>query len=377
LGLLDLFKKNSELEFMLDAELFESKSEYVHLKRLAIQTCINMIARTVSQSEFRVREDKKTIKDEMYYRLNVRPNSNTSASVFWHSVIHKLIYENECLIIQSDTGDLLIADSFTRVEYAIFNNQFKDVTVKDYPFRRTFDGDDVIYFEYANENLTKLIDSLFKDYGELFGRMMEFEKRQGQIRATVDVEQNTLKDDKSLAKLQRFIDRIYESIRTRSISIVPQQKGFVYKEHAAGSSSASVEEINKLTNGFLDQVARALGIPPSFARGDIADAEKQTKNFMTFCVDPILKKIIDELTAKTIEKKDYLNGKRMDVRRISYMTAFELAAAVDKLRSSSVMNGHELRDELGLEYSDDPIHDIYVMTKNFESSEEAIKGGEN
>jgi len=43
--------------------------------------------------------------------------------------------------------------------------------------------------------------------------------------------------------------------------------------------------------------------------------------------------------------------------------------AVDKLRSSTVANGHELRDEIGLEYSDDPIHDLFIMTKNYQSAE--------
>lgn len=126
---MDIFKSNSELEFMYDAELIEDKSEQVHLKRLAIQTCTNMIARTISQSEFRVRQDKKTIKDEMYYRLNVRPNPNISASMFWHTVIHKLVYENECLIVQNDTNDLLIADHFERVQNANYQDRFKQVTV--------------------------------------------------------------------------------------------------------------------------------------------------------------------------------------------------------------------------------------------------------
>jgi hypothetical protein len=55
---------------------------------------------------------------------------------------------------------------------------------------------------------------------------------------------------------------------------------------------------------------------------------------------------------------------------------FDIAVAVDKLRSSSVANGHELRDEIGLEHSDDPIHDEFIMTKNYDSTESA-EGGED
>ncbi|GAB6254543.1 MULTISPECIES: phage portal protein [Peribacillus] len=128
MGFLDLIKsRNKELEFMIDFDLIEETSKKIYMKQLAIQTCINMIGRTISQSEFYVKKDKKIVKDEMYYRLNVRPNPNMSASRFWQILVHKLIYDNECLVIQSDTEDLLIADSFTRVKYALVNDSFKDV----------------------------------------------------------------------------------------------------------------------------------------------------------------------------------------------------------------------------------------------------------
>ncbi|WP_438286916.1 phage portal protein [Peribacillus butanolivorans] len=198
MGLLDLVKsRNKELEFMLDFDLIEDTSKKIHMKQLAIQTCINVIGRTISQSEFYVKKDKKIVKDEMYYRLNVRPNPNMSASHFWQTVVHKLIYNNECLIIQSDTEDLLIADSFTRVEYALVNDSFKDVTIKNFTFSRTFQMNDVIYLEYSNKKLSTLFDGLYSDYGELFGRIIEFQKRKNQIRGLVDIEAVSDKSDKT------------------------------------------------------------------------------------------------------------------------------------------------------------------------------------
>lgn len=55
LGFLDLVKsRNKELEFMLDFDLIEDTSKKIHMKQLSIQPCINMIGRTISQSEFYV-----------------------------------------------------------------------------------------------------------------------------------------------------------------------------------------------------------------------------------------------------------------------------------------------------------------------------------
>ncbi|MDF9762273.1 hypothetical protein OKW24_004046 [Peribacillus simplex] len=69
------------------------------------------------------------------------------------------------------------------------------------------------------------------------------------------------------------------------------------------SQLQNVDEVAKVIDGFLNQVAKALGIPVSLLHGDMADVEKPTRNYMTFCIDPFLKKIKDELNAKMIDKK--------------------------------------------------------------------------
>ncbi|MBK5446130.1 hypothetical protein [Peribacillus sp. TH24] len=43
------------------------------------------------------------------------------------------------------------------------------------------------------------------------------------------------------------------------MAIVTQQKGFKYEE-MKNSQSQSVDEVNKVIDGFLDQVAKALGL---------------------------------------------------------------------------------------------------------------------
>nr|WP_052000951.1 phage portal protein [Gracilibacillus halophilus] len=361
------------MDFMYDIDLLEDTSDRIYYKKLAIATCVNLIARTISQSEFRIKQNGSVQYDEFYYRFNVKPNRNQSASEFWETFVHKIIHDNEVLIIKTDTDDLLIADDFSRTEYAMMDDVFRDVMVKNYTFRRNFISSDVIYIQYSNEDLSRLISSLYTDYGELFGRMLEFQKHNNQIRATVDTENVSKKDKETQNRLQAFIDRMYKAIKNKAFAIVPQQKGFTYQEKSDRTSS-SAEEINKITSGFLDHVARALGIPPALVRGEMADVEKSTRNYMTFCVEPLLKKIKDELSAKFIDKRDFLNGQRINIRRVSYTNIFDVASAVDKLRSSGVANGHELRDELGMEESDDPIHDKYVITKNYS---ESIEGGEN
>lgn len=376
LGLGSIFKRNKELEFMVDMDLIADKANRLHMKRLAIDTCVSFLGRTISQSEFRVRNGKVFEKNELYYRLNVRPNKNMTASTFWERFIRKLIYDNECLVIQGDDGDLLIADGFQHNEYAVFEDTFTDVIVKDYTFKRTFKQSEVIHLKYRNDRLAPLIDGLFADYGDLFGRILNSQKRKNQVRGTVDMDMIGAKTEEQIKKLQEFIDNMYKAIGSKDIAIVPQQKGIKYDEVYNGSTNGpSVEEINKVTSGFLNQVAMAVGIPVALLYGEMADVEKQTKNYMLFTVKPLLKKLSDEANVKFLEKSEYLSGHKIEVKAISYQSIFDLATSIDKLISSSAFTGNEVRSEVDYEESDDPNLNKHYITKNYTETN-ATEGSE-
>ncbi|HFJ9270719.1 MULTISPECIES: phage portal protein [Bacillus cereus group] len=371
-----VFKRNKELEFMLDLDIITDTANRLHMKRLAIDTCVSFLGRTISQSEFRIRNGKAFKKNELYYRLNVRPNKNMTASTFWERFIRKLIYDNECLVIQADDGDLLIADGFQHSEYAVFEDTFTDVRVKDYTFKRSFKQSEVIHLKYRNDKLTPLIDGLFADYGDLFGRILNSQKRKNQVRGTVDMDMIGAKTEEQIAKLQEFIDNMYKSIGSKDIAIVPQQKGINYNEIYNGvANGPSVEEINKVTNGFLNQVAMAIGIPIALIYGEMADVEKQTKNYMLFTVRPLLKKLSDEANVKFFEMSEYLLGQKIEVKAVSYQSIFDLATSIDKLISSSAFTGNEIRSEVDYEESDDPNLNVHHITKNYTKLNES-EGGE-
>ncbi|HFU7080311.1 TPA: phage portal protein [Bacillus cereus] len=371
-----VFKRNKELEFMLDLDIITDTANRLHMKRLAIDTCVSFLGRTISQSEFRVRNGKAFKKDELYYRLNVRPNKNMTASTFWERFVRKLIYDNECLVIQADDGDLLITDGFQHNEYAVFEDTFTDVRVKDYTFKRSFKQSEVIHLKYRNDKLSPLIDGLFADYGDLFGRILNSQKRKNQVRGTVDMEMTGSKTEENLAKLQKFIDDMYQAFGNKDIAIVPQQKGINYNEIYNGvANGPSVEEINKVTNGFLNQVAMAIGIPVALIYGEMADVEKQTKNYMLFTVRPLLKKLSDEANVKFFEMSEYLLGRKIEVKAVSNQSIFELATSIDKLISSSAFTGNEIRSEVDYEESNDPNLNIHHITKNYTKLDES-EGGE-
>ncbi len=379
MGFLDnVFKRHSELESLFDLELIYDLSSKSYLKKMALETCINFIGRTISQSDFRIMKGDKRIRDDWHYLLNVRPNTDQSAAEFWQQLTYRMIWHNEVLVVLSDSNDLLIADSFTRDEYAVYPDVFKGVTVKGYTFERNFSMNEVIYITYNNDKLSRYMDGMFDDYSDLFTRMIETQKLSNQIRGTVEIEATQKLDDETRNKLQEFIDRLFAAFKKSPIALVPKLKGFEYNEVNNGANNGkSVEELTKLKRDLTNDVANILGIPNSLIHGDMAEYETAIKAYIKFCADPLLKKIQDELNAKIISKPDYLGGKQIDIRGIAELNPLELANAVDKLRASGVYNGNEIRIKLGDEPVDNPALDEYVLTKNYQTAQAAEGGEEN
>jgi len=372
----DIFKKNSELEYLYDMEFMTDTSSRAYLKKMAVDSCINFVGRTISQSEFRYKVDGKAVKNDWYYKLNVRPNTDDSASTFWQKYIYKLLYENEALIVLSDTNDLLIVDSYVRNELALYEDTFSSVTVKDYTFERTFKMSEVIYIEYNNEKLESFIAGLFGDYGELFGRMIEVSLRNNQIRGTVDVDTVQGFDEAKKAKLQNYINKLYSAFSKNSVAIVPQLKGFTYNElSSVGTSSQSIDELTKVKRSLIDDVARMLGVPSALIHGEMADLSANIEAYIKFCTTPLLKKLEDELNAKLFEQEEYLGGSNVEVIGINKPDIFKLSESIDKLISSGGFTKNEIRIANGYE----PVEggDIFMVTKNYQSEQDAMKGGEN
>ena len=374
----DVFKRNLEIRDMLDLDLASDPATRSYLKRIALETNINFIARTISQSEFWIMNGQNKQKNNLHYRLNIRPNTDSSASDFWHKVIYKLVYDNEVLIIKSDTDDLLIADDFDRVEYAVYEDRFKDVMVKDHKFERQFMMNEVFYLTYNNEKIQRYVNELFADYGELFGRMMDSQLRKNQLRATVGIKTGAgMTDDKHINRMQKYIDSVYSRLKTESVALLPKIDGFEFDELSNGNTTTTdngPENIHKLKKIFIEDVAKMIGIPPSLLHGDMADISNLMESYLKFCINPLIKKIEDEFNSKLFTRQEYLSGKHMKVVGLNKKDPLEHAAAIDKLIASRVLNANEARSLFGFERVEGQGLEEYVLTKNYDNRSQALKG---
>ncbi|MFS0927640.1 phage portal protein [Enterococcus durans] len=368
----DIFKKNSEIESSYDFDALIDEYHTLYLKHLAIDTCAEFLARSFGRSEFRIRKNGQPLKNEWTYLLNVRPNLDQTASSFWQQVVYKLITQNEVLIVLSDDDQLLIAESYVRKEYALYEDYFESVWLKGYEFKRKFPMSEVIFLQYNNNDLSRYVRGLYEDYASLYNRMVEVAMRNHQIRATVTGKEGRGFDDKLQKRAQSYIDKVYAKFSKESIAIVPVQAGLEYNEltNTVGETDQSIDELKKLKRQFVDEVADILGIPSTILHGELADLESAQTVLNKYCLKSLNKKIEDELNAKIIDKTEFVNGTEIKVVGVDKKDIFDLADAVDKLISSGGFNRNEIRKEVDYESIDGG--DEFYITKNYEK---AAKGG--
>ncbi|HDK4055299.1 TPA: phage portal protein [Staphylococcus aureus] len=376
MGLLsDLFKSNRKTAEQLGLSIV-SASKKTHIKRLAINSCIELIAKTVSQVEFKIKDNNKYTKDSMYYKLNVKPNINESATQFWQKAIYKLLYDNELLIIQNDSEDLLVADSYQVTKYAHVPNIYSQVRIGDFEYTRTFNSNDVIHIKYNNENSESILNELYGDYGDLFARFIEFQMRKSQVRSIVKIDSKWGNDKERRAKVNKFIQDIYQNFKDKSFAIVPEQEGIQYKEQTLSQAANSVDDVDKVGKQFLNNCAIKFGIPVQLLTGDIAEVDQNMKRFIKMTIKPLLQLIVTELNAKLFDEKQYLNDSKIiaNTLPITFDSIFDMANQIDKLVASSVFVGNEIRRELGYEESKDELMNEHLVTKNYQTLKQLREG---
>ena len=370
-----MFRRNLALRDGLDLNIpIVESSGRAYIKTLALQTVINFLARSFSQSTFKIKNIETNRMNKMLYMMNVRPNSDSSASDFWHKVVYRLVYDNEVLIIQSDTGDLLIADDFERNEYAVYPDTFTNVIVKDYEFKRTFNMDEVLYLNYNNDNLSRYVDGLFEDYGKVFGRLLDAQKKRYQIRGLVRVNKTGGLDEQSMEQLNDFLQRTYKAFENNDTAIIPELNGFEYEEltkQGGTTTDNGMDSIMKLRKTTLDDVAKLIGIPPALIHGETADIKENMNAYKLFCLNPLIKKIEDELNNKWIEQSEYVNGGRIEVVSINKAEPLSNSEQADKLISSGAFTRNEVREMFGYEPIDGL--DEFLITKNYDTLKEVSK----
>lgn len=354
----------------------EDIAKYIDEKRwnelalydFALHSGINIIANALSACEVRTFDHWKEVQKDQYYKWNYEPNKNMNAAQFKQKLVWSLIYKNECLVVQTRKGDLLIADSYQHEQYALRQDLFRNVTIygeggntSPYTFEKVFRMEDVLFYKLSNRNITALLEQLIKEYEELLeSAIQKFYKSGGERGVmTIDANAPTVNYGMKGNGEPRTFNDVYTELMNKQFAtyfkspnaVLPLFKGFDYQTRggeALKKSTSEIKDVTDLTDEIYDKVANALQIPPALLKGDIADVTALTKNLITFGIEPFAN-VMEVENNRKLYRREVLEGsyQKIDTSTIIHMTAAEIAAASDKMIACGGWNLDEIRRKAG------------------------------
>lgn len=364
----------------LTEQAIASQEIKLAIEDFAIVSAINMIASTISKCEFKTYLNGNEKKGDEYYLWNIEPNKNQNSSQFLQELISKLLYYNECLVLDIN-GQIIIADDFYQNEYAVMENYFTNVSRGTMNFNRSFSMSEVMYFKLSDTDIKRLLSNLIKGYNDLINMAVGKYYRSGGRKGIMHIDAIAQGDPKFQEKFDDLMNNRFKTYFQAENAVLPLYKGYEYEEQSGEAGKKSISEITDISNlvkEAFERVAQALKIPPALLRGDIADIGKITDNYLTVCIDPITAMIGEEVTRKRYGKNAYLKDSylKVDTTCVKHIDIFSIAESFDKLIASGGYSIDELRVKAGDSALNTDWSKKHWMTKNY-SDIENLEGGES
>lgn len=384
MGFLDWAK-----EFFLDdrtqvaKQYFYNAAVETYYKEFAISICIDLIANTLSKCEFQTFKNGQSVRGENYYLMNVQPNQNQNATEFIYDFVSKFFYDNEVLLVMLN-DQLYLADSFEVTEFALYENIYKSIYIKEYKLERTFRESEVIHLKLRDKRIIDAIDSLYASYGKLLSSAMNYYRRKNNKRYLMKMDHIRAQDEETQEELDALIEAQLKNW------FDPSKEGVAFQlqdgmeledmSDAKDGKESNSRDISNIVHDVFDFVSMAFHVPKSLLKGDLADIEKQVDSFIMFAISPLAELVSDEFNRKIYSKQDILNRTylKVDTSKIKLIDLTQLATALDKLFSIGGITINGVLERLGENPIDEDYANERFVTKNYQkaSMNDAIKGGE-
>ncbi|MEK4501929.1 phage portal protein [Bacillus sp. FSL R12-0069] len=367
--------------FTLKECLYELSVDYYY-KKLAVESCIDLIANALTRCEFQTFEKGKEKRGENYYLLNIQPNQNQNASEFMHSLVNHVMMDNECVVIMQDE-QLYIVDSFDRTKFALKENIYHNITIGDFTFEKAFAESEVFHFQLNDRNIMEVIDGVYNSFGKLLASSIDYYKRRNNKRLLIKGDFLRAQDEAT----QDAINEMFESQLKNWFnadkvgSAFQLQNGYEFEDMSDSkngvANTSTSRDISDLIQDIFGYVATAFHVPIGILKGDVADIENQMDSFLAFCIHPIAELIQDELNRKMYKKEEYLARTyvKMDTTKIKVVDITKMATAMDKLFAIGGLTMNDVIMMLGKEPIEEEWADRRHVTKNYQEAE-SLGGGE-
>jgi HK97 family phage portal protein len=377
-----LFSKNTEVTTSMRTSN-EDGVISAHLLAFANEIAQNYITGLVGKCEFKTYINNKTKKGDEYYLWNYEPNPNQSAYEFKTDIVKHLLNTGECLVVELNNS-LYVAYNWNVSNEALYPVTYKDVSIiapdgSTVSIDKQFKAPDVLHFKLDNGTIRNLLINICNEYEELFAIAKTNYKKQSGTRGIININKTASGTQDQKKRERELIEETFKKYFSDSNGLAILPNGYTYDEKTTKTGSTYSNEITNIktiTAEAIARVAQAYKIPSSILSGEVVDTSKAIDQMLTFCIDPILKVISEEITRKRYGKSA-LSGSYLaiDGTTLKHIDIFSIAAAIDKLLADGVYCIDEIREKVGDTALYEDWSAQHWITKNYQGIDTIEKGG--
>ena len=332
-------------------EIIATDLTKVQLAVMAQEKAAGMIAKAIAKSEIVLTKGETRRKDEAYYRLNIRPNDNETATDFWFNVARELVATGDCVVVRMQNGKYYRANSYQMDDYVLFGKTYSHIVLTDgyneVTLRYGVSSDDILHFRYSTDKLRVFTDNVLNCLNDALNCLNDALNAVQSLETIANTPLLKFKVDANLQFRRRTadgkevrltLDNVLEEFKSKidgkKLAILTEQTG-TSLEFMDVKKQVTAAELATLTDTINKECAAAYDIPLGVFNGMITEQSDATNEFITYAVSPVAEVINDTLNAKLVGQADYVKGERAFVwlAHFKHIDVIDAANSLDKLRA--------------------------------------------
>lgn len=368
-----IFGDKSDKKIPISTITFDLISE-IYIRELAFNLVVNKIAAALSKCELNIYYDYKRQKDSEWYKWNISPNQNQSAVAFWTKLVYQLYNYNEALIVRV-SENLYVADSFTCDEsYAFYDHTFSNIQINDFSLSRTYKQSEVFYFKLNSKKMRTYLDGTMILYTGLINAAYSSYMASNGNKGFLKIDQFAERQADFQEYFNQLVNEDFKKFYSSSNAVMPLYEGYSYQALEKTNNQQDTRDIKSLMDDVIQITANAFNVPTTIAIGNVQDTSKAIDEFLTFCIDPLVRILESEITRKLFLSTQVVNGYyvKFDTTAIKHIDLLDVATAIDKLISSGCFTINDIRKVCKADEIDEPWANQFFMTKNYSTIQDLM-----
>lgn len=349
-----------------------SLPDRTRVEEFGIFSVVDLLASMASLCELRFYQEGKRTKGRDWYKWNYAPNRDQNGTEFKRLLFARLFFFNEALVFDRGPDEILLADSFTRVQNGMEPVRFENVTFNGVTVPRPLGREDVYYFRLA---ISPQVEALRNNLRCLYSDLMEdardkYQKSGGRLGVLqVNAAESGAPD--YAEKLEKLMNDRFKTFFSSRNAVIPLNDGFTYTPLNGPSSQKSTSEVSDI-GSVLQQAqttaCNAFHVSPSLLRGEVTGQQDAARHTISFALKPALRAVDTEIS-RGLYGVRIMDGWacRAYYGNILMLSPFDVAANVEKLTQNRLYSPNGIRELLDDEQIQEEWADEYTLTKNAES----------